>query len=71
MNGFIVWAGRDTGSVWFPITPGQEVRFEQDGLSPGIYTIRAWAEDRGGIGCDTTIVDTLKSRLAKPGLARR
>jgi hypothetical protein len=70
MNLFLTWSGPDTGSVWFPAAPGQVREYERQ-VKPGVYTLRSWAEDRGGVGCDTTVVDTLKSRPGKPGLESR
>jgi len=54
------WSGPAAGEDSVSGLGGQTVDFTRSGLPGGTYTIRAWASDSAGPGCDTTITRSLK-----------
>lgn len=54
------WSGPAAGEDSVTTTGGLTVNYARSGLPAGTYTVRAWASDSGGVGCDTTITRTLK-----------
>ena len=54
------WSGPASGTDSLSVTPGTAFTFTRT-VPPGAYTIRAWAADAGGAGCDTTLSVTVKN----------
>jgi len=50
------WTGPAVGEDSISTVAGTQVTLTRNGVPAGIYTIRAWASDSGGAGCDTSIV---------------
>src|SRR5262245_36464168 len=48
------WQGPDAGEDSISVATGAAFSFSRS-VRAGSYTIRAWASDAGGVGCDTTI----------------
>lgn len=61
------WTGPVSGEDSVTTTAGTLVTYTR-GVPPGTYTVRAWASDAGGPGCDTTTVVVVKAPPAKPTL---
>jgi len=61
------WAGPVSGEDSISTTAGTLVTFSR-GVPPGIYTVRTWASDAGGVGCDTTATFVVKAPPARPTL---
>ena len=61
------WIGPSSGEDSVSTTAGSPVSIQKQ-VPAGTYTVRAWATDAGGIGCDTTITVVLKAPPDKPRL---
>lgn len=60
------WTGPQAGEDSVLVSPGAPVVYTRAGLLAGSYTVRAYAKDAGGAGCDTTITLLLKNPPWKP-----
>lgn len=63
------WAGPVTGEDSVATSSGTLVTFTKQ-VPAGLYTIRAWASDSGGAGCDTTISRRFGGPPARPSDTR-
>ncbi len=61
------YSGPVAGEDSIATTAGTTVTFTRT-VPPGTYTVRAWASDAGGPGCDTTTVVVVKAPPARPTL---
>jgi hypothetical protein len=60
------WTGPISGEDSVSTTAGTQVTFQKNGFPAGLYSIRAWASDLGGAGCDTTISKRFGGPPGKP-----
>jgi len=61
------WTGPAAGEDSIRAVSGQLVVFQRN-TPAGVYNLRAWATDAGGIGCDTTITIRAKAAPWRPKL---
>jgi hypothetical protein len=61
------WSGPAAGEDSVPCNPGQLVTWSH-GVPAGTYTIRGWASNAYGAGCDTTITKAAGDPPGKPVL---
>ncbi len=61
------WTGPASGEDSVATTAGTLVTYSR-GVPPGTYTVRTWASDAGGAGCDTTATVVVKAPPARPTL---
>ncbi|MBI5710013.1 MAG: hypothetical protein HZC42_06880 [Candidatus Eisenbacteria bacterium] len=61
------WSGPAAGEDSARGAPGQLVSLVRT-VPAGLYQLRGWASDAGGIGCDTTIAVTVRAAPWKPRL---
>ena len=54
------WSGPAAGEDSVSTTAGTLVSIVRT-VPPGTYTVRGWASDAGGAGCDTTLTVTVKA----------
>ena len=59
------WSGPAAGEDSISCLPGQPVRLTR-AVPPGTYTVRGWASNAYGAGCDTTITRIAGDRPAVP-----
>jgi hypothetical protein len=59
------WTGPVSGEDSLAVTPGAPFTFQRSS-APGTYSVRVWATDAGGVGCDTTITTVVKGKPDKP-----
>ena len=60
------WQGPVSGVDSVLTTAGTQVTFTRNGIPAGTYTIRSWASDAGGAGCDTVITKRFGGPPWKP-----
>lgn len=58
------WSGPSAGEDSVVVAAGERVSFSRQ-VPAGVYSVRAWASDVGGVGCDTTIVVDVRARPDK------
>lgn len=61
------WTGPAAGEDSITTTAGALVTYSRT-VPPGMYTVRVWASDAGGVGCDTTTTTVVKAPPARPTL---
>lgn len=62
------WQGAVAGEDSVITTAGTLVTFTKNGIPAGLYTIRAWASDSAGVGCDTIITRRFGGPPSKVGI---
>ena len=69
-SGFTVihfaWSGPSAGEDSITTIAGTLVTFSRGGAPAGLYTIRCWASDSAGVGCDTSMVRRFGGPPHKP-----
>lgn len=61
------WSGNSrAGEDSVHAAGGQLVGMSVPGLPPGFYTVRAWASDPGGAGCDTLVMVRVRAQPWRP-----
>ena len=71
-SGFTVlhfaWSGPTAGEDSITTTAGSLVTLSRGGVPAGLYTIRSWASDSAGVGCDTSVVRRFGGPPHKPAV---
>jgi len=63
-----VWTGPEAGGDSTFVAKGSQFSFTRQ-VPSGTYTIRLWASDAGGVGCDTLVTRTYESAPDRPQVA--
>lgn len=56
-----LWTGPSAGHDSITVASGSAFQYLRPGLPEGVYTVRVWASDPGGPGCDTTVTRAISS----------
>lgn len=64
----IAWTGNGAGQDSIKLRKGMIGKLPVVYSSPGIYTVRAWASDRGGVSCPTFLSLFLGDQLRPDSL---